>query len=510
MKISRNLIISAILFVVVLIIYISTLCPTIYFGKPLEYVAQATGQSIVKPVSHPAWFFLAKLFKYITPSDPAYGLNILSAILGAWAVALLYLILANLSHDRTSEERQRFSHIPYLRQFSAVAGCLMLAFSPLYWGASVVAGPDTMKAFLMVLTGYFFVKYAFLKRKRYLLYFSIAYGVALANVPVMFFFIPVVFILMLVYCREIFEDAVAIGLSIGLFLIAFIPFVAVVPWSFAKEPPSYLLQPNVVQAFSYYQEWIYFDLKSILPVAMSPTYIAMWLLLLILPVFFPLIYLLWRKRSAAAASASISAIKYAMMLAFLGIGIAYMFGSDFYTIGYSSYIERLPPQYIVPLILVASWLTYTFGYWIVIICGRVAEGTPQGERYAAGYNKPVYSVLAVVVLLIPVVLFVLSLPDSNKRNETILRDFASDILASCEEGSVIVIPNAPDLKGSFYELGNALRYVNTYPSLGSEYAYSDVETVEKTIVDIPFAKRYAASGRIEFEIYLIYCIWQDE
>ena len=512
MNISRNAIIGLGLFVVILVVYIFTLCPTIYFGESAKFVALATGQSITKPVSHPTWFFIAKVFKLFSPSNPAWGLNFMSAVFGAWTIALLYMILANMNHDRTTEEMSRFSHIPYLRQVSALAGCLLLAFSPLYWGASVVAGPSTMKAFLFVLTGFYLVKYIFLKKKRYLLYFSAAYGVALANAPVMLFFAPVAFLVILLWCREILEDAFAVGLSAILLFIGFAVFAAAVPKSYITRPINYLAPPNIIQALSYYQEWYYYDLKSMLPVKRDLLLIAAWLLFLILPAFLPIVYLLWRKRPGVAATRStfFTVVKYLLMLAFTGLGFAYLFGYDLYTITHISNREMLPPVYLVPLILISSWMAYFIGYWMINMSGRISDSALGSDKYSSGYRKPVYSFLVAIALVIPIVLFALSCPKSSKRNSTLLRDYCSDVLASCKPGSVIVVPDVRTIKGTFHGLGDALNYINAYPVSPEEYGYAGPDTAEKVVLDFPTARDYVRLNRLDLEKYIISTIWQDE
>ena len=516
MKISRNTVIGFIIFVIVFIVYILTLCPSIYLGKSADHVLYATGLSIIKPVSNPLWLFVAKLFKLFSPSDPAWGLNLMSAFFGAWTVSILYIILANIGHDRTTEEIAKFSKIPHLKQICAIAGALLLAFCPVFWEASVIAGPNTLKSFLFVLSSLYLIKYLYLRKKRYILFFSLILGIGVANSATLLLFLPIVIIILLFKCREILEDPIVVLLCLILFFAGFIAFIYPIPRSYISNQPPYYTPTTLVQALSYSIEAYYYDLKSVFPAASSPLLLAMWGLFLIAPTFLPLLYLSWNKKipSASMMPQSWSFIKFLMMLIFTIIGLIYLFGYDFYTILYRNIMRQLPPVYLVPMVIIAGWLSYIFGYWIIIMAGMRGEIHSNSEGISFPYRKPVYGLMSIILLILPFVSLTKNYisGDSAKNNlsGTIIKTFMEDVLSCCEPGSVIVLPEIIDVKGNIHGLGNVLAYVNAYHENSEETEISGDDSLKTVTIDLPEIRFLAVTNKIDMEKYLEFVIWRGK
>ena len=357
------------------------------------------------------------------------------------------------------------------------------------------------------------MKYMYLRKKRYLLYFSLAFGVGLANAPTMLLFIPLIILIVLFRCREVADDPIIILLSLlivfGGFLVCFVPM----PNSYLANPPAYMAPTSIVQAFSFSFEWYYFDLKSVFPIVKSFVIIVMWLFLIV-PTFAPLLYLAW-KRNPHAASAippSYTFIKYVLMLVLTILGLIHLYGYDLFTIAFVRRMNHYPPKYLVPLVLVSSWMTYLIGYWLIIFSGRRTESI-HDESDQNLYSRGLYVFLVILVFFLPVISLGINFGTGviSKRNRTgvIARDYCDDILRSCEAESVIVVPEIIDIKGTFQGYGSALIYVNAFPQNANDDSSDGTEKPKRTIIDFPTASFLNVTNRIDLEKYLQSVIWGE-
>jgi len=79
------------LFVLTLTVYVSTLCPTVYWGDGGELAAAAYTLGIAHPTGYPVWCLIGKLWTLIFPfGSIAWRLGVMSAIFGAMASVMLF------------------------------------------------------------------------------------------------------------------------------------------------------------------------------------------------------------------------------------------------------------------------------------------------------------------------------------------------------------------------------------------------------------------------------------
>ena len=214
--------ISVAVFVGVLIVYILTMCPTIYtgyadplmapLGESLRAVTAATNTTFVKSVQYPVWRFLARIFMGVSPNR-AWALNLFSAICGAAAIGLLYRVFTRFGHTRTRDELIRFRGQPGLVQFAALAAALLVAFSQTFWRASTAAGTHTLNALLIVLVTHLLLRYRETRKKRYFMLYGAIYAVAIVNFPTMLLLLPVVLVLSILWCRDAYADWITLGFN---------------------------------------------------------------------------------------------------------------------------------------------------------------------------------------------------------------------------------------------------------------------------------------------------------
>jgi hypothetical protein len=117
-----------------LTLYLSTMCPVIFWYDSGEYVVGCATLGIVHPPGHPLYMLLGRLFTLVFP-DPVIAVHLMSAVSGAAAIALFYVVVRMMSAGRTA----------------ATLGALALALSPLFWSQTAIAEVYTPLISIMLL-----------------------------------------------------------------------------------------------------------------------------------------------------------------------------------------------------------------------------------------------------------------------------------------------------------------------------------------------------------------------
>jgi len=136
-------------FLVPLITYIFFLAPTIVGGDTGELITSAYALGIPHPPGYPLYMILGKIFTYLPFNSIAWRVNLLSAVLSAFTVLLVYLSLRMVTRNN----------------LAALCGGLSLAFSRFFWHYSEVAEVFPLNNFFAALLIYLLLLYreAYLK-----------------------------------------------------------------------------------------------------------------------------------------------------------------------------------------------------------------------------------------------------------------------------------------------------------------------------------------------------------
>ncbi len=175
MKEKRDILICILIFMFSLIIYYSTLCPTVSVGDSGELITACYVAGIPHPPGYPLFTILGKLFAHIPFNSVAWRVNLMSAFFGSLTVVLIFLILMKIAEDgslafydaRCSmpdardktkagiEDRVSRINFSLLSKYVAASSAsLLLAFSPIFWSQAVVAEVFTLNAFFLSLIIY--------------------------------------------------------------------------------------------------------------------------------------------------------------------------------------------------------------------------------------------------------------------------------------------------------------------------------------------------------------------
>lgn len=127
-----DVLLAACCFLLSLALYVQTLAPSVatLFDDSLEFPLVAFQLAIAHPTGYPLYTLLGKLFTLGPGGNIAWSVNLLSAFCGALTVALIYLVVRELTR----------------RRLPALLGAMALAVSPIFWSQSVIAEVYTLNS----------------------------------------------------------------------------------------------------------------------------------------------------------------------------------------------------------------------------------------------------------------------------------------------------------------------------------------------------------------------------
>src|ERR687894_884253 len=158
-------------FALVLVLYLKTLAPTVLYlqdPKLLDAVMlqmQVSVLGITHPTGYPTYLMLTHLFTYLPFGDPAYRVNLGSAVYAALAVAAVYM--AGLLLGR--------------RGGAAASGALAFGLGTALWSQAVIAGVYTLNALLVSVTIVVLLLWREYRKDRLLLFSAFLVGLCLTN-----------------------------------------------------------------------------------------------------------------------------------------------------------------------------------------------------------------------------------------------------------------------------------------------------------------------------------------
>jgi len=490
-----DMLIGLAVFVGVLIVYIVTLCPSLYPGYPslfpgggevlgdsLEAVAAATGTAVVKSVKYPVWLFFGRIFSFFT-SNKAWALNLFSAVCGAASIALLYRIFARFAHTRIRDELLRFRGQPNLARYAALAAVLLVAFTHTFWRASVVAGMHTLNAFLLLLATHLLLRYRETRQKRYFMLYAAVYAVGMANFPTMTLLFPIFLVLSILWCREVFFDPIAIGVTLLIAAVLFAVSALAAPLGFSSNLPGYFVAGGRFRPFFDYARWYWSQIRPVFPMgglggAMS------WVLWLVLPTLPPVIYLAFTKprgRMEMGRGSTVTTGIFRVLAFFYTIfGLLALFdiliGPHVMVTGEGAYQTVVKQEgFLVVYIVIGGWVCYMFGYWVVLFTGRLAAAS--AATGAPRYSRSGYQFLVAICLLLPVASVVKHawVDKTGLAGFTVFEDLAADTLASAAQGGerAVIFVSGGDA------WGDALRYVKERGEVPGDVMIVDLYAPQK-------------------------------
>ena len=122
-------------FILALIVYVRTLCPTVFVEGAGENVVAAWTLGVPHPPGFPLFCLLGKAFATLLPvGSVAYRINLFAAVMSAVAATLLYLLLTTAG----------------LGRLASITSALAFAFSATFWRQATIAEVYTLSLTLII------------------------------------------------------------------------------------------------------------------------------------------------------------------------------------------------------------------------------------------------------------------------------------------------------------------------------------------------------------------------
>src|SRR5215204_3747155 len=197
------------------ILYIGTLAPTVLpysvpdtLDSPMLQ-AEVSVLGVGHPTGYPTYMMLTHLFTYLPLGDPAYRVNLASAVYGVAAVLVVYLAGLRLGG----------------RAVAAASGALAFGLSGTFWSQAVIAEVYTFEAFLVALVILFVLLWRDRRDDRYLLLSAFLVGLSLTHHLTSVLLVLALPAFVFLIDRRVFSRTGLMLKSLGLFLLGLLPLL---------------------------------------------------------------------------------------------------------------------------------------------------------------------------------------------------------------------------------------------------------------------------------------------
>lgn len=183
-------------------VYLRTLTPGVLDGDSGEWQYMANILGVPHSTGYPTYILLAKLVTLIPLDNPAWRVNLFSAICAALTIPVVYLLAQRVARSR----------------IAAVLAASFFALMPTLWASATIAEVYALNTLLIALTLLFAIRFFDAGRTRDLYLMALCFGLALTNHRIAFFIAPA--LLLVVWLRRDALDFKKISLAALISLIS--------------------------------------------------------------------------------------------------------------------------------------------------------------------------------------------------------------------------------------------------------------------------------------------------
>jgi Protein of unknown function (DUF2723) len=197
------------------ILYFGTLAPTVLpYGVPDTLDSpmlqtEVTVLGVGHPTGYPTYMMLTHLFTYLPFGDPAYRVNLASAVFGVAAVLVVYLAGLRLARQAAA----------------AAVGALAFGLSGAFWSQAVIAEVYTLEALLVALLIFVLLVWRDRRDGRYLLLSAFLVGFSLTHHLTSVLLVPAALTFVLLTDRRLFSRTGLVVKCLGMFLLGLLPLL---------------------------------------------------------------------------------------------------------------------------------------------------------------------------------------------------------------------------------------------------------------------------------------------
>ncbi len=223
------------------LLYLDTLAPTVLFYDSGTLQTKAYVLGIGHPTGYPTFILLGKLFTYLPLGDPAYRVNLSSAVYAALSCLLVYLAALRLIlQPRQQDTENGFPEESTADTVATVTPALLaaLAFAagPTLWSQAVVTEVYTLNALLIAATLYALLLWRDSGRSGHLLLAAFLTGLAMTAHMTSGVLLPAALLFVALVKRSVFRRPKLLFGTAGAFLLGLSPYLYL-PLRASMDPP---------------------------------------------------------------------------------------------------------------------------------------------------------------------------------------------------------------------------------------------------------------------------------
>ena len=191
-------------------VYLATLAPTVMWYDMGEFVTTSATLGIAHNTGYPLLMLVGKTFTLLPAGDTAYRVNLMSAVFTALAIAVVFGIIHDLTHDL----------------IASAFGALTLAFASTVWANATWATSYGVNLFFTALVTRLMLAWWRDRQPRTLAFAALAFGLGMCNHRLIVLVAPPSMILLALGWRSLTPKAVAVAVAafvVGLSVYLYLP-----------------------------------------------------------------------------------------------------------------------------------------------------------------------------------------------------------------------------------------------------------------------------------------------
>jgi len=161
-------------------LYVRTLTPGVLDGDSGEWQYMANILGIPHSTGYPLYVLLAKLVTFLPIGNPAWRVNLFSALCAALTIPVVYLLAKRVARSMGESSAR----------IAAILSASFFALMPSLWASATIAEVYTLNTLLIALTLFFAIRFFDSAHPHDLYLMALCFGLALANHRIAFFIAP--------------------------------------------------------------------------------------------------------------------------------------------------------------------------------------------------------------------------------------------------------------------------------------------------------------------------------
>jgi len=429
------------IFIISLLTYLYTLCPTIFFGDSAEIISAIAVNGVPHPTGFPTFLMLAKVFSLIPLGEMAYRINLFCALTSVLNVILVFLLIMRVNKNK----------------IVSFISSLTYAFGATVWFHATYTQTYSLTTFFGLSSLLLAFKFIDSRKNKHLFLSMFLCGLGLGVHISMLSFVAAIFILLIFNDFNYFKKNVlkfassCLFICLGLLVFMYIPFLS------SKNPVINWDSPNTLSKFHYYitqKQW-----SSVMFARLGPhqTYEFVKRLFTFftreftIPGFLLIIHgiAIYFKKNRKLSFVILSGI-------FVNIFLLYAYG-DY------KHIEVLYRYFLPTYVFFAVFISVSLGHlFIKLKLFLQREFKTKEVRF---FFKLFF------LLLLPLLNFVLHFKFANKKHVTYAIDHARNLVTNLSDGDSLIVYIEDDVFPLLYlkHVLNETRGINIYDRYGNVF-----------------------------------------